>query len=243
MVLISVSIVFKVLNNRLDNIAVILEETADQHITADIELITDLPLNSKFRIEDEVTVGINMFVESVIPINVEIPIDQNLLVPFKIGVKEYIKLDTTIMITDDVFAIVEDTLHLDQDVTVPTSKRRGVNLPIKASIPLSERVKVKVNQAIPVHAVVPIDLLIIDTLAVGLSIKVPVNVMVPVRIPVNTTAKVSFPEAIPVAGTIPVAITIPADIPLAETTLAGYFIKLAQGLRGLTSLKNRESCK
>ncbi len=137
LVLISVSIVLNVLNNRLDNIAVILEETADQHITADIDLITDLPLNSKFRIEDEVTVGINMFVESVIPINVEIPIDQKLLVPFRIGVKDYIKLDTTIMITDDVFAIVEDTLHLDQNVTVATSKRRGVNLPIKASLPLS----------------------------------------------------------------------------------------------------------
>ena len=205
--------VLSVVNNRLDNIAKVLEETAEQHITADIDLITDLPLNSKFRIEDEVTVGINMLVESVIPINVEIPIDQKLLVPFKIGVKDYIKLDTTIMIIDDVFAIIEDTLHLDQKVTMPTSKRRGVNLPIKASIPLSERVKVKVNQAIPVHSVVPIDLLIIDTLAVGLNIKVPVNVMVPVRIPVNTSAKVSFPEAIPVVGTIPVAITIPADIP------------------------------
>ncbi len=64
--------------------------------------------------------------------------------------------------------------------------------------------------------------------------------MVPVRIPVNTTAKVSFPEAIPVVGTIPVAITIPADIPLTKTTLAGYFIQLARGLRGLTSLKKPE---
>jgi len=195
-------------------------------------------LNSNFEVAGDVTVGIDMVVETVIPINIEIPVIQDILVPFKIGVKDYIKLDTTIMITDDVYAMVEDTIYLDQKVTMPTSDKRGVTVPIKASIPLNERMKVSINQAIPVHAMVPVDLLVIDTLPVGLNIKVPVDIMFPVKIPVHTTATVSFPNPIPVVGNIPVSLTIPVDIPLSETDLAPYFIKIGKGLRGLTKLRS-----
>lgn len=106
------AIALNIAGKRLDSIASLLDKTAEQHITADVALDTELPLNSNF------------------------------------GVAE------------DVYAMVEDTLYLDQTVSVPTSKKRGITLPIKASVPLNERVKVSVNQAIPVHAVVPVDLLI-----------------------------------------------------------------------------------
>lgn len=240
LIIAALTIVLTRINGRLNNLAVLLEQTAEQHLTANVALDTDLPLNSSFQIPDNVTVGISMVVETVIPLNVEIPVNENILVPFKIGVKDYIRLDTTIMITEDVFANVEDTLHIDQKFTMPTSKKRGITVPIIASIPINERVKINVNEAIPVHSVVPVDLLIIDTLPVGLNIKVPVNINVPVRIPVNTWAKVSFPDSIPVVGEIPVSVIIPVDIPLTETALAPYFKNLAQGLRGLIKLKNPE---
>ena len=240
LIIAALTIVLTRINGRLNNLAVLLEQTAEQHLTANVALDTDLPLNSSFQIPDNVTVGISMVVETVIPLNVEIPVNENILVPFKIGVKDYIRLDTTIMITEDVFANVEDTLHIDQKFTMPTSKKRGITVPIIASIPINERVKINVNEAIPVHSVVPVDLLIIDTLPVGLNIKVPVNINVPVRIPVNTWAKVSFPDSIPVVGEIPVSVIIPVDIPLSETALAPYFKNLAQGLRGLIKLKNPE---
>ena len=229
-------IALNIANKRLKNIASILEETVEQHIMADVELNTNIPLNSNFQINEAITVGINMMVETVIPINVEIPVNENMLVPFKIGVKDYIKLDTTIMISDDVYAIIEDTLYIDQKFTVPTSKKRGISVPIRAGIPLNERVKVSFNQAIPAQSVVPVDLLIIDTLAVGLNIRVPVDIKLPVRIPVNTTAEVSFPNFVPVTGDIPVSLKIPVDIALSETALALYLTNIAKGLRGLIKL-------
>ena len=85
----------------------------------------------------------------------------------------------------------------------------------------------------------PIDLLIIDTLPVGLDIKVPIDLMLPVKIPISTSAKVSFPNDIPVVGNIPISLTIPVDIPLTETDLAPYFLKIASGLRGLTKLNDK----
>lgn len=229
-------IALNIVNKRLDYIALAVEETAEQHITADVLLNKSIPVNFSIRIADEVMVGIDMIVETVIPVDIEIPVNEKMMVPFKIGIKDYIKLDTTIMITDDVYADVEDTIYVNQNVTVPTSKRRGITLPIRASLPLNERVKISVDQPIPIHSVVPVDLLIIDTLDVGLNIKVPVKVNLPVRIPVRTKATVSFPEAISVVGDLPVSLTIPVDIPLSETKLAPCFIKIANGLRGLIDL-------
>ena len=121
----------KIAGKRLDIIASVLKETAEQHITADVKLDTKLPLNSNFEVADEVVVGIDMVVETSIPINIEIPVNENMLVPFKIGIKDYIKLDTSIMITKDVYAMVEDTIFLDQKVTVPTSKKRELHCPSK----------------------------------------------------------------------------------------------------------------
>lgn len=234
-------IALKVVNKRLENLADLLDTTVEQHITSDVILNTSLPLNSSFQIKEELSVGINMMVETVIPLNVEIPVDQKIFIPFKIGVKDYIKLDTTIMITDDVFATVIDTLYLDQKFTMPTSEKRGINVPVKASIPLNERVKININEAIPVYSIVPIDLLIVDTLPVGLDIKVPVNIKVPVSIPISTSAKVSFPDNIPVSGTIPISLIIPVDIPFSDTDLAPYILNISKGLRGLVKVKNSSS--
>lgn len=238
LIIAALAIVLNRIDHRLNNLASILEQTAEQHIITDISLDTKLPLNSTFQIGDAITVGINLVVETVIPVNVEIPVNENVLVPFKIGVKDYIRLDTTVMITEDVYANVQDTIYLDQKVTLATSKKRGINLPIRASVPLNQRVKISVDQAIPVHSVVPVELLIIDSLSVGLSMKIPVNLMIPVKIPISTTAQVSFPGSIPVTGEIPIELSIPVDIPLSETAVAPYLRNIAHGLRSLTKFRS-----
>ena len=225
-----------IVNKRLNSIAQSVEAISNQHITANVPLNKSIAVNSRFRISEAVTVGIDMMVEAVIPIDVEIPINEKMLVPIKVGVKDYIKIDTTIVIKDYVYANVEDTIAINQKVTIPTSKRKGIQVPINANIPLNERVKVSVNQAVAVRCVVPVEMLIIDTLDVGVKMKVPVKLKIPVRIPVNTLAKVSFPESIAVVGEIPVSLTIPVDIPLSETTLSPYFKQVSNGLNGLINL-------
>jgi hypothetical protein len=109
-------------------------------------------------------------------------------------------------------------------------------MPIIGKIPVKQNLKVGFNELLPVHSIVPIDMLIIDTLPVGLSMKIPVDVMVPVKIPLKSTARITFSQAMPVNAEIPIKLTIPVDIPLSETSLAIYFRKMAEGLRGLTKL-------
>ena len=238
--IIALVIALNIVNTRLNHVALAVEEIGEQHIITNVALNTNLPINSKFKILDDFKVDVNMFVETEIPIHVEIPVNENILVPFKIGVKDYVKLDTTIMITDDFYAFVEDTIFLDQKFTIPTSKRRGITLPVKASVPLKERVKIHIDQPISVHSLLPVDLVIIDTLPVGLSIKVPVNLKVPVRIPISTIANISFPNRISVVSDIPVSLNVPIDVALSDTDLAPYFKKIADGLRGLTKINSTE---
>ncbi len=231
---------------RLESLGNIMDEMAEDHIVYSMDLNQDMPVKTKILIEDEVQVNINMLVESEIPFTAEIPVDQEMLIPFKIGVHDYIKLDTTIEITDDVHIYVQDTIPLDQRMKIGMfGKRqdgslRGPNMRVKSDIPLNQDLLVSFNERMPVNSVVPIDMLIIDTLPVGLSMRIPVDVMVPVRIPLQTSAKVSFSESMPIDANIPISINVPIDIPLKETSLAGYFKRMAKGMRNLTKVEPEE---
>ena len=64
--------------------------------------------------------------------------------------------------------------------------------------------------------------------------------MVPVNIPLKTSALIQFDEAMSVDAEIPIELNIPVDIPLEKTSLAYYFKKMAEGLKGLTKLSSEE---
>jgi hypothetical protein len=226
----------KVSEGRLQVLGDTMEEMAEQHIITEVTVDEMIPLNSSIWVTDEIEVGINMMVISEIPFQAMIPVNESMLIPFKIGVKDYIRLDTTIQVTDFVNIAVDDTIPLNQKVKIPIFGKRGPSMPIIGKIPVKQDLRVGFNELLPVHSVVPIDMLIIDTLPVGLSMKIPVDVMVPVKIPLKSTAKITFTQAMPVNAEIPIKLTIPVDIPLSETSLAIYFRKMADGLRGLTKL-------
>lgn len=226
----------KVSEGRLEILGDTMEEMAAQHIITEVTVNEVIPVTTTIDVTSSVEVGIDMLVESEIPFRAEIPVNENMLIPFKIGVKDYIKLDTTITITDYVNILVDDTIPLDQKVKMPIFGKRGPTVPIKGKIPIKQSLYVGFEEALPVHSIVPIEMLIIDTLPVGLSMSIPVDLMVPIRIPLHTTATVSFGDAMPINANIPITLTIPVDIPLEETSLAFYFRKMAKGLRGLTKL-------
>lgn len=222
--------------SRLQIIGDTMEEMAQQHIITEVTVNEAIPVKTTINITSEVVVGIDMMVESEIPFRAEIPVNEKMLIPFKIGVKDYIKLDTTITVTDYVNILVDDTIPLNQKVRLPIFGKRGPWVPIQGKIPIKQSLYVGFDEALKVNSVVPIDLLIIDTLPVGLSMKIPVDLMVPIRIPLHTTATVTFGEAMPIVADIPITLTIPVDIPLEQTSLAYYFKKMAAGLKGLTVL-------
>ena len=221
---------------RLQVIGDTMEEMAQQHIITDVTVNEAIPVETSIDITSKVEVGIDMLVESEIPFRANIPVNEDMLIPFKIGVKDYIKLDTTITVTDYVNILVDDTIPLNQKVKMPIFGERGPSVPIQGKIPIKQSLYVGFDEDLKVNSVVPVDLLIVDTLPVGLSMKIPVDLMVPIRIPLHTKATVTFGEAMPIVADIPITLTIPVDIPLEETSLAFYFKKMAAGLKGLTAL-------
>lgn len=234
--IVTLLIVLQVTERRLQAVGDIMEEMAIQHIITEVTVDESIPLNSDISVMDELVVNIDMTVNTEIPFTAKIPVSEEMLVPFKIGVSDYIKLDTTIQVTDWVNIDVNDTIPLDQKVKMPIFGQRGPSVPIKGKIPVQQQLNVGFSELLPVHSIVPVEMLIIDTLPVGLDMKIPVNVMVPVKLPIKQQAKITFNGAMPVDANIPITLTIPVDIPLAETSLAVYFRKLAAGLKGLTNL-------
>jgi hypothetical protein len=236
-IIIVLLVVLKVSEGRLHKLSETIDLMAVQHITQNVKVNDTIPLNSEIAITtDELSVGINMYVETVVPFHAEIPVNQNVLVPFKVGVKDYIKLDTTIMIEDVVIIQVDDTLPMNQKMKTMLIGNVGPSIRIKGDVPLKQDLRVSFKDPIKVNSVIPIDMIIVDTLPVGLQMRIPVDLEIPVKIPIRSTAKVSFKEAMPVEAKIPIQMSIPVDIPMEETSLAEYFRKMAEGMRGLTKL-------
>lgn len=233
-IIIVLLVALSVMKKRLNTVGDIVDQMAVQHIVTNVSVDQTIPLKTDISVIDNLTVGIDMFIDTEIPFTAEIPVTEEMLVPFKIGVKDYIRLDTTIRIIDYVNIDVIDTIPLDQKVQLPIFGKRGPWMPIKGMIPLDQQLKVGFSELLPVKSVVPVDLLIVDTLPVGLQMKIPVNVMVPVRIPINQDANICFNAPMPVDGEVPIQMNIPVNIPLEETALSTYFRKLAFGLRGLS---------
>jgi hypothetical protein len=235
-IIISLLVVLSVMQGRLAKLGDTMAMMAEQHITKTISVNDTIPLNSSIMVTDAMSVGIDMMVETTIPFRAEIPVSQNMLVPIRIGVNEYIKLDTTIRIKDVVHIQVNDTIPMNQKMKMPIFGKRGPSFPIAGNIPLQQDLAVSFNEVMHVESMIPINLLIIDTLPIGLQMRIPVDLLIPIKIPIHSMAKVSFKEAMPVDGSIPIKMDIPVDIPMAETSLAEYFRKMAEGLKGLTEL-------
>jgi len=226
----------KVMELRLDKVGGTMEEMAVQHIITTVTVNEEIPLNSAITVTDDLTVNIEMYIETEIPFTAMIPVSEEMMVPIKMGIKDYIELDTLIWVTDEIKILVDDSIPLDQKMKMTIfGKNRGPSVPIKAMIPLKQSLLVSFDEPIPVKSIIPIDMLIIDTLPIGIEMNIPVDLMVPVKIPIKQTARISFNDPMPVDAMIPISLSIPIDIPLESTSLAKYFRKLAVGLKGLTS--------
>ncbi len=226
-----------VMGLRLEVIGSTMEEMAIQHIVTDVNVKEDIPLNSAITVTDDLTVNIDMYIETEIPFTANIPVSEEMLVPIRMGVKDYIELDTLIWVTEPITILVDDTIPLDQKMKVTLfGKDKGPSFPIKSKIPLKQSLLIDFAGPLPVKSTIPIDMLIIDTLPIGIEMSIPVDVMVPVKIPIKQAARISFTGPMPVDAMIPIEMNIPVDIPLEETSLAFYFRKLAKGLKGLTSM-------
>ena len=70
-----------------------MDDIAIQHIITEMAVNDTIPLNSDIN---EIEVNIDLNLKTTIPLQVEIPVDQNLLVPFELGVLDFITIDTLI---------------------------------------------------------------------------------------------------------------------------------------------------
>ncbi len=236
-IIIALYAALKTAEHRLENISQIVDDISIQHIITEVEVNDTIPLNSDITVTEELEVNIDLNLNTIIPLKVEIPVDQSIIVPFELGVLDYITIDTLIEVMDNVNIIVDDTIPLDQKVNVSIFGGKGFKMPIRGDIPVNQKLNIGFDELLPVKSTVPVDLLIIDTLPVGLSLKIPVDIDVPVRIPLKTKARISFDGPLPVNASVPIELAIPVDIPLESTSLSAYFKKLGTSLRNLPKIK------
>jgi hypothetical protein len=67
---------------RLNIIGDTMEEMAVQHIITEVTVNEDIPLNSDITVTDKLKVNINMILKTTIPFTAEIPVNENMLIPY-----------------------------------------------------------------------------------------------------------------------------------------------------------------
>jgi hypothetical protein len=219
----------KTSERKLTDLGNIMEEMSNSRIQYDMKIKQSIEAVTDAEITDDVNVGIDLVVESSIPFQAEIPVNEDMIIPINLGVNQVVYVDTLISIVGDVNINVDDTIPLDQKI-----KAAGMNVKAKADIPLKQQLTVNFDEQIRMQSYIPIDMKIRDSMALGLEMKIPVNLMVPVKIPLHTTARISFFETLPFKATIPIELDVPVDIPLNETAMGDYLKKVAKGMKELT---------
>jgi hypothetical protein len=219
----------KTSERKLTDLGNVMEEMSNSRIQYNMTVTQDIDVMTDAEITEDVNVGIDLVVESLIPFQAEIPVNESMLIPINLGVDQVIYVDTLISIVGDVRINVDDTIPLNQKI-----KAAGIKVKAEALIPLKQELTVSFDEKIRMQSYIPISMQIRDSMALGLSMKIPVNLMIPVRIPVKTTAKISFFETLPFKATIPIKLDVPVDIPLNETAMGEYLKKVAKGMRELT---------
>jgi len=117
------------------------------------------------------------------------------------------------------------------------------NASIQFSVPVHEKIPIKMNVKfqktveVPINMTIPIDQQIKTQIPLKINdITIPIEVNVPVKmnIPIKKTQKVDLDLNFPIETTIPIDMNIPVDIPLKDTGLTPYIEQLRGMLQQMT---------
>ncbi|MFT5860813.1 MAG: hypothetical protein ACI865_002928 [Flavobacteriaceae bacterium] len=209
-----------------------LEQLGMETIEHTVHVNTIIPFDTEIMVLDPIEVEIELTIDEYIHIKANIPVKDIIQVPINMRVKENIELDTTIRVMEKLNINLDTKIPIDQTFLIPRGKKgKGINIPIRASIPVNQNVQISFNDPMKVKSTIAIDIPVQQTLDVEFQLDVPMDQSVPMRLPLKTTAIVTFRQPMKVTGEIPIVLDIPVVIPLSTTPIKNSMERVASELR------------
>lgn len=211
-----------------------LEGLGNEVINHTVIVNTTIPLDTEIQVMEPIEVEIQLGIDQQVRIKADVPVRDIIQVPVDLRVQENIELDTSINVMDRISVNLNTVIPIDQKFQIPRGKKgKGINIPIKASIPVNQDVDIGFNDPMRVQSVIAVDIPVKQTLDVEFEINVPMDQDVPLNLPLKTTATVSFLRPMKVKGEIPIKLEIPVVIPLNKTPIKKTMENVASELRQL----------
>lgn len=221
--------------SRLSKVSGMLTRLGNSEIDYTVHVEDTLEISTAFSIKEVVSVFVEMRVKYDLPFKAMIPVDQQIETPITLTVDKTIHLDTVFMFKNKIVAPLDEIISVDQMFTIPTNreKKKGINIPIVADIPLKQTISLDIKDPISVLADIPIKIPISETIPVKIELTIPVDINVPIDIPVKSEALITFPYQLPISGKIPLNLDIPVKIPLSATPIKSKSDSIAYELERL----------
>ncbi|HOV11408.1 MAG TPA: hypothetical protein PLL90_06565 [Bacteroidales bacterium] len=220
---------------RLARVSGMLVRLGNSAIDYTVHVEDTIEISTAFTIEQVIPVFVEMRVKYDLPFRAMIPVDQQIKTPITLTVDKTIHLDTVFMFKNKIVAPLDEIISVDQKFTIPTNreKKKGINIPIVADIPLKQTISLDIKDPINVIADIPIKIPISETIPVKIQLTIPVDINVPIDIPVKSEALITFPYKLPISGKIPLNLDIPVKIPLSATPIKAKSDSIANELGNL----------
>ena len=212
-----------------------LTEMGESHIQYTVHISQSVVIASDIVVNERIPVPVSLTISDTIPINADIPLREKVLVPVDLEIDQVLPISMTVPFKDEIVVPVDDVIHVDERFEIRVLGQ-DIRLPIRGDIPVKLDVKVPIDKEFPIQAEIPVQFPISETLPVEIAWTIPVDLQIPVNLPVETEVLVPINQTIPISIEVPVVLDVPIDIPIGETPLGEFLLRLGEQLRQITRL-------
>lgn len=216
--------------SKLEQAADIIESLGNTSFTIDADIQDSIEINTSFIIPVSIPVHVVMNVKVDAPLNMNVPFNKTLKIPYSVEINEIMPIDTLFRFPDGITADVNDTIPIHQKLKIRFWP--GMNIPFSVSgkMPLNQSLSLNPGK-IHVSSEIPIHLQLNDSIPVFLDFKVPVRDTIPMNLVIDADAMISFYASLPVTGKIPLKMNTPVKVDFSKTPLKAKFDSLAAVMR------------
>lgn len=218
-------LVYFYVKQKIDLAAGLLERSAQTVIQQSIPVQDSILVASDFDIKNSIPVGVQMKVNQMIHIVDTLRVKRSVTLPLILKINQIIELDTVFEIREPVKIFMNDTIPLNQTISVQIGAK-AFPMPVQTQIPIHQELVVTMPQ-IPVSGKIPVRFELIDTFNVHLDFPFPVAMNVPVSLFINDPAMIAFYSSLSVQGKIPIMLNVAVNLPLRTTALREKLDSLA----------------
>ena len=215
---------------KLNEAADIIESLGKASFDVDADVTDTIDIATDFRIPATIPVHVRMQVSLLAPLNMDVPVEKRLSIPFSVKIDQLLPVDTLFRFPSGIQALVNDSIPLNNKLKIKFWPGMRIPFQVQGKVPLHKALNLDPGN-VRVASNIPVRLRLSDSIPVFLDFTVPVKDTIPMNLNINADAQITFYSALPVRGRLPLKMKTPVRVDFSKTPLKAKFDSLARVMR------------